>query len=122
MLQNEMNEDTLHRELDDIPNLSVLLQYLHNGRLLDRNRAMVVLASYRKVPSQTICAFLGVGKAFVRKYRNKFKTSADAAILQSGTRIQGNSQGKSLLTSGTFGSLECPGNFTCRRLRPSKGF
>jgi transposase len=85
VLQREMNKDTLHRELDGIPNLSVLLQYLHNGRLLDRNRAMVVLASYRKVPSQTICAFLGVGKAFVRKYRNKFKTSA-AAIFAPQTR------------------------------------
>jgi len=49
-----------------------LLQHLHNGRLLDRNRAMVALASRRKIPSRTICTFLGVGKAFVRKYRNMF--------------------------------------------------
>src|SRR5258706_2381606 len=35
-------------------------------------RSMAALASHRKIPSQTICAFLGVGKAFVRKYRNKF--------------------------------------------------
>jgi transposase len=80
MLQNEINEDTRHLQLDDIPDLSVLLQELHNGRLRDRNRAMVVLATHRKIPCQTICAFLGVGKAFVRKYRNKFKTSAAAAV------------------------------------------
>src|SRR6202035_5875300 len=36
MLQNEMNEGPLHRELGDIPDLAVLLQHLHNGRLRDR--------------------------------------------------------------------------------------
>jgi transposase len=80
MLQKEMNDDTLRRELGDIPDLAVLLQHLHNGRLRDRNRAMLVLATHRNIPSQTICAFLGVAKAFVLKYRNKFKTNGAAAI------------------------------------------
>ena len=75
VLQKEINDDTLHRELDRIPDLSVLLQHLHNGRLLDRNRAMAALASHREIPSQTICEFLGVGKAFVRKYRDKLNGS-----------------------------------------------
>ena len=44
------------------------------------------------------------------------------SLLQSGTRIQGNSQAKRLLTSGPFASLECPGNFTCWRLPSSKRF
>ena len=51
----------LHREFGDIPDLSVLLQHLHNGRLLDRNRAMVALASHRKISSQTICGFPTAG-------------------------------------------------------------
>jgi transposase len=72
VLQKESNEDALHHELGDIPDLSILLQHLHNGRLSNRNRAMVAIASSRKIPSRTICAFLGVGKAFVRKYRNMF--------------------------------------------------
>jgi hypothetical protein len=76
----------LHRELGDIPDLAVLLQHLHNGRLRDRNRAMVVLATHRKIPSKTICAFLGVAKAFVLKYRNKFKTSGTAAIFAPQTK------------------------------------
>jgi transposase len=71
-LQNDQDRNTLHRDLDGIPELSVLLHHLRNGRLSDRNRSMVALASYRKIPSKTICAFLGVGKAFVRKCRNKF--------------------------------------------------
>jgi transposase len=72
LLQKESNQDDLNYELGDIPGLSILFGHLHNGRLMDRNRAMVALASHRKIPSRTICEFLGVGKAFVRKYRNKF--------------------------------------------------
>jgi transposase len=72
LLQNDVDEAALRRELDDIPELSVLLRHLHNGRLSDRNRSLAVLASHRKISSKTICAFLGVGKAFVRKCRNKF--------------------------------------------------
>ncbi len=86
MLQKEMSEGLLHRELGDIPDLAVLLQHLHNGRLRDRNRAMVVLAIHRKIPSKTICGFLGVAKAFVLKYRNKFKTSGTAAIFAPQTK------------------------------------
>ena len=45
-----------------------------------------VLATHRKIPSKTICAFLGVAKAFVLKYRNKFKTSGTAAIFAPQTK------------------------------------
>jgi transposase len=74
LLQNELNEDDLNYDLGDISGLSTLLEHLHNGRLVDRNRAMVALASRRNIPNRTISAFLGVGKAFVRNYRNKFES------------------------------------------------
>src|SRR5260370_27552951 len=80
LLQKESNEDELNYELGDIPGLSILLGHLHNGRLMDRNRAMVALASRRKIPSQTICEFLGVGKTFVRNYRNKFDSEGTARL------------------------------------------
>lgn len=80
LLQNDVDEVALRRELDGIPELSILLRYLHNGRLSDRNRSLAVLASHRKISSKTICAFLGVGKAFVRECRNKF-VSMGAIIL-----------------------------------------
>jgi transposase len=80
LLQNDVDEAALRRELDDIPELSILLRHLHNGRLSDRNRSLAVLASHRKISSKTICAFLGVGKAFVRKCRNRFG-SMGATIL-----------------------------------------
>jgi transposase len=86
VLQKESNEDILHHELDDIPDLSILLQHLHNGRLSDRNRAMVALASRRKIPSRTICEFLGVGKAFVRNYREKFDSKGAALLFAHQTK------------------------------------
>jgi len=47
---------------------------------------MAVLASHRNISDRTICSFLGVGKAFVRKYRNKFKRSGVDALFASQTR------------------------------------
>ena len=86
LLQKEIKTDTLHGDLDDIRDISVLLQYLHNGRLADRNRAMVILASRRRIPSKTICAFLGVGKAFVRKYRNKYECDGFISVFAPQTK------------------------------------
>jgi transposase len=86
LFQKESNEDDFNYELDDIPGLSILLGQLHNGRLMDRNRAMVALASRRKIPSWTICEFLGVGKAFVRKYRNKFDSEGAARLFAPQTK------------------------------------
>jgi transposase len=86
VLQRKINGEALERELGDIPGFSVLLKHLYDGRLPDRNRAMVVLASQRKISSQTICGFLGVGKAFVRKYRNKFNRSGAATLFARKTK------------------------------------
>jgi len=80
VLQKEINDDTLHHELSGIPDLRVLLKHLRNGPLLNRNRAMVVLANHRKIPRQAICDFLGVGKAFARKCRNKFDIARSDAL------------------------------------------
>ena len=86
VLQKESNEDVLRHELDDIADLSILLQHLQNGRLLDRNRAMVALASRRKIPSRTICEFLGIGKAFVRNNRDKFDRKGAALLFAPQTK------------------------------------
>src|ERR1700676_2148488 len=86
VLQKESTEVTLHHELGDIPDLSILLRHLHNGGLSRRNPAMVVLASRRKIPSRTICAFLGVGKAFVRKYRDMFDSKGAELVFAPQTK------------------------------------
>jgi transposase len=80
VLQNKVNDGALHRQFGDVPDLCDLLKPLRNGCLAKRNRAMVALASRRKIPAQTICAFLGVSKGFVRKYRDKFDHGGATAI------------------------------------------
>jgi transposase len=72
VLQKQINDDVLVRDFNDIQDLLIMLRYLRTGPLLHRNRAMVVLACQRKISGETIGAFLGVSKGFVRKYRNKF--------------------------------------------------
>jgi transposase len=86
LLQKKSNQDALHQELGDIPDLSILLQHLHNGGLSKRNRAMVVLALRRKIPIRTICAFLGVSKAFVRKYRDMFDSKGAELVFAPQTK------------------------------------
>jgi transposase len=76
VLQKEISDATLDNELNGIPHLGVLLKHLRNGRLPVRNRAMVVLANQRNVPSKTICAFLGVSKTFVRRCRKIFDSGS----------------------------------------------
>jgi len=65
---------------------SKLCRHIHNGRLMDRNRAMVALASRRKIPCRTICEFLGVGKTFVRNYRNKFDSEGTPRLFARQTK------------------------------------
>jgi len=86
VLQNKIKDDAHRGGLNDLQDISILLKHLHNGRLSDRNRAMVVLASHRKIPSKTVCNFLGVGKAFVRKYRNMYAHSGAASIFAPQTK------------------------------------
>ena len=70
----------VHEPVNGIPDVCVLLKTLRDGRLRNRNRAMAVLASHHKVSSRTICDALGVGKAFVRKYCNKFDSGGVDAL------------------------------------------
>jgi hypothetical protein len=74
VLQKKINDDKLRHELNGIPDVSALLKNLRDGRLQNRNRAMVVLASHHKVPNRTICHALGVGKAFTHFYSTKKNT------------------------------------------------
>ena len=86
LLQNDTDAAALCRELETIPELSVLLRHLHQGRLSDRNRSLAVMASHRNIPSKTICAFLGVGNVFVRKCRHKFDSLGALGLFARQTR------------------------------------
>jgi transposase len=107
VLQRKINDDKLHQEFNGIPDVCVLLKNLRDGRLQNRNRAMVVLASHHKVPSRTICDALGVGKAFVRKCRNKFDSGGADALFARQPRSNSKVDNKKL-GSAVFSLLHEP--------------
>lgn len=72
--------DALRLDVGDVPDLSVLLDRLYEGRLSDRNRSMVVLANRRGMSGSVVRAFLGIHKKPHREYLHKFATGGQAAL------------------------------------------
>jgi len=73
VLQKEISDDALRREMGDLPDLNRLLRRLYEGRLSDRNRSMVVLASRRGLSSRMTCRFLDIDNKSFRKYVQRFE-------------------------------------------------
>ena len=73
LLQKEISHEELRRDFADLPDFVRLLQRLYDGRLSDRNRALVILAKHRGVGRGLICAFLGICKLACLKYLRIFK-------------------------------------------------
>jgi transposase len=86
VLQKEISDEELSRELGDLPELGCLLQRLYEGRLSDRNRSMVVLANRRGVSRSVICAFLGIDKKTCRKYLLLFEQGGAAPLFARQTK------------------------------------
>jgi hypothetical protein len=80
VLQKEIGLDALRLDVGDVPDLSVLLDRLYEGRLSDRNRSMVVLANRRGMSGSVVRAFLGIHKKPHREYLHKFATGGQAAL------------------------------------------
>jgi transposase len=73
VLQKEISDDALRCEIGDLPDLDRLLRRLYEGRLSDRNRSMVVLASRRGLSSRMISSFLDIDNKSCRKYLQRFE-------------------------------------------------
>src|SRR5215212_7593010 len=76
----KISPEALRREIGDIPDFSVLLHHLYEGRLSDRNRSMVILAHHRGLSCGTVCAFLGIDHKTRRKYLQMFEAGGQAAL------------------------------------------
>jgi transposase len=86
VLQKNISPEALRREVGDVPDLAILLHRLYEGRLSDRNRSMVVLASRRGLSGGAICAFLTIDKKTRRKYLLMFETGGQAALFARQTK------------------------------------
>jgi transposase len=80
LLQKEIGDEVLRRELGDMPELACLLRRLYEGRLSDRNRSMVVLAKRRGLGRGVICTFLGLSKVTYLKYLRTFERGGTAGL------------------------------------------
>ena len=80
VLQKEISDDALRRQIGDLPDLNRLLRRLYEGRLSHRDRSMVVLASRRGLSSRMICSFLDIDKKSCRKYLQSFRARGLEAV------------------------------------------
>jgi transposase len=80
VLQKKIDGEELKREMGDVPGLEVLLHRIYTGRLLERNRAMSVIACRRGLTIETICAFLGISTSAYSKYKRRFANGGADAL------------------------------------------
>jgi transposase len=115
VLQKEISIDTLRREIGDVPDITALLDCLYDGRLSDRNRSMVVLASRRGLSGGTVCDFLGIDKQTHRKYLRTFKNGGHAALFARQTKSTRKFDNEAV-KQAVFGILhEPPSNYGINR-------
>jgi transposase len=80
VLQNKIKRDVLRREVGDVAGFDSLLDHLRKGRLSDRNRAMVILASRYGLSERTVCRFLRISRNTIRRYVRTFEEKGPAAL------------------------------------------
>jgi transposase len=86
VLQKEISPGALRREVGEVPDVMALLHRLYEGRLSDRNRSMVVLASRRGLSGGAVCAFLGIDKKTRHKYLRMFEAGGQATLFARQTK------------------------------------
>ncbi len=115
VLQKEITPDALRRDVGDVPDFSILLHRLYDGRLSDRNRSMVVLASRCGLISSTVCAFLSIDHKTHRKYLRMFEAGGQAALFARQTKSTRKFDNEAV-KQAVFGVLhEPPSNYGINR-------
>lgn len=115
VLQKKISLDALRREIGDVPDITALLDRLYDGRLSDRNRSMVVLASCRGLSGGLVCDFLGIDKKTHRKYLLTFKNGGHAALFARQTKSTRKFDNE-VVKQAVFGILhEPPSNYGINR-------
>src|SRR3712207_49226 len=115
VLQKDIGPDALRREVGDVPDFASLLHRLYDGRLSDRNRSMVILASRCGMSRGMVCGFLGIKKRTHRKYLRAFEGGGQAALFPRQTKSTRKFDDEAL-KQAVFGLLhEPPSNYRINR-------
>src|SRR6516225_3284983 len=86
VLQKQISPGALRQQIGDIRDIAALLDRLYDGRLSDRNRSMVVLASSRGLHGGTVRDFLGIDVKTYRKYLRTFENGGHTALFARQTK------------------------------------
>src|SRR5262245_6110446 len=86
VLQKDISLEAVRDTVGDLRDLKRLLHYLYDGRLSDRNRSMVILASRQGVRRGVVCRFLGITKKTHRRYLRTFEEGGEKALFARQTR------------------------------------
>jgi transposase len=115
VLQKDIDPEVLHREVGSLPEIETLLRHLYNGRLSDRNRSMVVIASCRGLNAQLVCNFLGISKNTRRKYLRSFRNEGCKTLFSRQIKVARKFEDERLKLA-VFGLLhEPPSNYSINR-------
>jgi len=115
LLQKEISDEALRREVGDLPELAPLLQRLYEGRLSERNRSMVVLATRHRLGKSVVCPFLGIGKKTYRKYLRLFGQGGVTSLFARQTKFTRKSDDEAIKRA-VFSLLhEPPSNYGINR-------
>ena len=86
VLQNQLALSASRNDLGELPELGELLRRLYEGRLTERNRSMVILASRRGLACGVTCSFLGIDRHTYRKYLRTFEHAGVSALFAPQTK------------------------------------
>ena len=115
VLQKEIVPETLRCEFNTVSDLDVLIDRLYDGRLSDRNKSMVILASHRQIRSVTVRSFLGINKATQRRYLKLFSEGGQSLLFARKFRSTSKINDEAL-KQAIFGILhEPPSNYSINR-------
>jgi transposase len=115
ILQKDISLDVLRSEIGDVPENHTLLERLYEGRLSDRNRAMVVLANGRGLSTRLVCDFLGIDRKTRRKYVRSFNDGGCEALFSRQVKVIRKTEDERL-KQAVFGLLhEPPSNYDINR-------
>lgn|GEM_PF-3258551 len=87
VLQKKMDSEEIKRSIGDFPGLPELLRRLYTGRLVDRNKAMSILASRRGSTIDIACTFLGISAYAYRRYLRLFSDGGCDALFARKPRL-----------------------------------
>jgi transposase len=86
VLQKEVEIHSLRSQADGLPELGELLNRLYDGKLADRNRSMVILATRCGLSRGVTCRFLGIDRKTAIRYLKSFKNAGASGLFARQTK------------------------------------